>query len=87
MRYNDGGVEMNLTRLIVFGFLGLIMLIGVVAAAWTIIPDPATTTVSDLGKAWGYTTHCPWAPYSTIIGVGTMLFSAAILLVIRRFWR
>ena len=78
---------MNSGKLIVYGLLGLIMLVGIVAAVWTVIPDSSTKTVSDLGKAWGYTTHCPWAPYSTIISVVGTLVAAIIFLIARRFWR
>jgi len=78
---------MSLAKSIVYGLLGLIMLVGVVAAVWTVIPDASTTTVSDLGKAWGYTTHCPVAPTSTIISIVTTVVAAIIFLITRRFWR
>jgi hypothetical protein len=78
---------MSLAKLIVYGLLVILMLAGVVAAVWTVIPDPSTSKVSDLGKAWGYTTHCPWSPYSTITCIVITLVAAIIFLVARRFWK
>ncbi len=78
---------MSLAKLIVYGLLVLIMIAGVVSAVWTVIPDATTAKVSDLGKAWGFTTHCPWAPYSTIISIVGTLVAAIIFLIARRFWK
>jgi uncharacterized membrane protein len=78
---------MNLTKSIVYGLLVLLVIAGVGAAVWTVIPDPSISKVSDLGKAWGYTTHCSWAPYSTIICIAIALIALVIFLIARRLWR
>lgn len=78
---------MSLTKLIVYGLPGLIILVGIVSAVWTVIPDSNTKIVSDLGKAWGYTTHCPIAPDSTYASIGITIIVAAIFLVAWRFWK
>jgi hypothetical protein len=78
---------MNLTKLIVYGLLGLVMLVGIVSTVWTVIPDSTTKTVSDLGKAWGYTTHCPIAPYSTYASIAVTIIAAIILLLAWRLWK
>jgi len=78
---------MSLAKLMVYGLLVLLMIAGVVAAVWTVIPDPSTSKVSDLGKAWGYTTHCPWAPYSTITSIAIALIALVAFLIARRLWR
>ncbi len=78
---------MRLAKLAVYGLFALIVLVGIVSAVWTVIPDPTTKTLSDLGKAWGYTTHCPIAPYSTIASVVVSIVAAVILIAAWRFWK
>jgi uncharacterized membrane protein len=73
-----------LARLLVRRLLVLVIIAGVVSAVWTVLPDSRAQKVSDLGKALGYKTHCPFAPYSTMISVAIALVA---LFFARRSWR
>jgi len=67
---------MRLAKLIVYGFWGLFILLGVIASFWTIIPD-SNQVVNFVGTQ----THCPIVPYSTYGAiVGAVIGAVASLL-------
>ena len=67
---------MRLAKLIVYGFCGLFILLGVIASFWTIIPD-SNQVVNFVGTQ----THCPIVPYSTYGAiVGAVIGAVASLL-------
>lgn len=74
---------MDLAKLIISLILIVMIIVGIASAVWTVIPDSSAYKVSDLG----YKTHCPFAPYSTIISVAVALVGAIAFLIARRFWR
>jgi hypothetical protein len=79
---------MSLAKKAVYGLLVLIMIVGVVSAVWTVIPDSSSyVSLSYEVSALGYNSHCPWAPYSTIISIVGILFAAIIFFIARRSWR
>ena len=61
---------MNLIKLTTSLISIVIIIVGIALAAWTVIPDSSAHKVSALG----YKSHCPFAPYSTIISVAIALF-------------
>ncbi len=77
---------MNFGRLVSSAVLVLIMVAGAVSAIWTVIPDPSTYISRSVKvSALGYPSHCPFAPYSTIISVAITL--VAFLIAKRFVWR
>jgi len=73
-----------LAKPLVRWLLVLLIVAGVVSAVWTVIPDSGAQKVSDFDKVLGYKTHCPFAPYSTIISLAIALVA---LFFARRSWR
>ena len=73
---------MSPVKFIVYGLLGITILLGVVFAFWTVIPDASASTNFMGGK-----THCPFVPYSTIGSVVVAAIGLVLFFVARRFWR
>ncbi len=80
---------MNFGRLVFSAVMAVVAVAGIVSAVWTVIPDPSTYVARAVKvSALGYPSHCPFAPYSTIISVGITVGAAVIYLIVRRFfWR
>jgi len=73
---------MGLAKLMVYGFWGLFILLGVIAAFWTIIPD-SNQVVNFMGTQ----THCPVVPYSTYGAIVVAVIEVVAIPITWRFWR
>ncbi len=79
-----GDGKMNLKKFAASTILAVIVVAGIASAIITVIPDSSAYKISALG----YKSHCPFAPYSTIISIAIALVALIVFLIAKRFvWR